>query len=352
MRGRRDTAAAVAERLASDEAPVVHVDRRAGADRRERLFGVLQRSGAPIMLVITLMVGAAAFGSNFTSPENLIDTVAAGSAFLAIVAVGMTFVIISGGIDLSVGAVLAMSAVLTAYCAAEYGPVAGLVVPLVASALVGLAQGLLISRIALPAFIVTLAGMQLARGVAFKVTDEGNKTVLIPPDSWLRDLGSGAILGVPTPVVIALVTFAVGGVVLNRSRFGQAVFAIGGSEDAAPLMGLPVRRVKTSLYVWSALLAGVAGVLIAARSSTGEPTAGYGLELQAIAAVVIGGTLLTGGYGTMSGTLCGVALLAVIQNIINQIGTLSQYYQDVVSGAFLLAVVLLQQILARRRRLR
>ena len=151
--------------------------------------------------------------------------------------------------------------------------------------------------------------------------------------------------------MIALAAFAVGAVVLNRSRFGQAVFAIGGSEDAAPLMGLPVRRVKTSLYVWSALLAGLAGILIAARSSTGEPTAGYGLELQAIAAVVIGGTLLTGGYGTMSGTLAGVALLAVIQNIINQVGTLSQYYQDVVSGAFLLAVVLLQLILARRRRL-
>ena len=235
---------------------------------------MLQRSGAVFMLVITLVAGAASFGTSFTHPDNLIDTVAAGSAFLALVSVGMTFVIISGGIDLSVGAVLAMSAVLTAYCAAEYGPVAAIIVPLAASALVGLAQGLLISRVALPAFIVTLAGMQLARGVAFKVTDEGNKTVLIPEDSGLRDLGSGAILGMPIPVVIALVAFAIGGVVLNRSRFGQAVFAIGGSEDAAPLMGLPVRRVKTSLYVWSAVLAGIAGILIAARSSTGEPTAG------------------------------------------------------------------------------
>lgn len=322
------------------------------SDRGERVAALVQRSGAMVMLVITVVIGTAAFGQDFVHPDNLVRTIAAGSAFLGLVALGMTFVIVSGGIDLSVGAVLAMSAVLTAYCSAQWGAATGVVVALAASGAVGLAQGLLISHARLPSFIVTLAGMQLARGVAFKVTDEGNTTALVADESWLHWLGRGKVLGVTVPVLIALVAFAVGAVVLNRTRYGQVVLAIGGSHEAASLMGLPVRRVTTSVYVWSALLAGTAGVLIAARSSTGEPTAGYGLELQAIAAVVIGGALLTGGFGTISGTLAGVALLAVVQNMINQVGTLSQYYQDVVSGAFLLLVVLLQVFLARRRRVR
>jgi ribose transport system permease protein len=341
----------VADQLDVADAPEVKPDRRAREDPKERAIGIVQRSGAAVMLAVTLIIGAVSFGESFTQPDNLIRTIAAGSAFLAIVAVGMTFVIISGGIDLSVGSVLAMSAVLTAYCSTEYGLFAALTVPLIASALIGLVHGLLITRLGLPPFIVTLAGLQFARGVAFKVTKEGNETALIEQDSPLRDLGRKEIIGVPLPVLIALAAFVIGAIVLNRTRFGQSVFAIGGSEDAASLMGLPVRRIKVSLYVWSSLLAGLAGMLIAARSSTGEPTAGYGLELQAIAAVVIGGTLLTGGYGTMSGTLAGVALLAVVQNLINQVGTLSQYYQDVVSGAFLLTVVLLQTVLGRRRRL-
>jgi ribose transport system permease protein len=155
---------------------------------------------------------------------------------------------------------------------------------------------------------------------------------------------------VPLPVLIALAAFVIGAIVLNRTRFGQSVFAIGGSEDARPSW---VCRCAASR---SRCTSG-------ARCSPGSPACssppgldrradrGYGLELQAIAAVVIGGTLLTGGYGTMSGTLPGVALLAVVQNLINQVGTLSQYYQDVVSGAFLLTVVLLQTVLGRRRRL-
>lgn len=331
-------------------APPIHDDAARRADRRDRAVDLVRRSGAVVMLAVTLVAGAAGFGLSFVHPNNLVNTIAAGTAFLAIIAVGMTFVIITGGIDLSVGAVLAMSAVLAAWASAQWGGFVGIAVALAASAAVGLAQGVLISLLRLPSFIVTLAGMQLARGVAFKVTDEGNHTVLIGDIGWLRWLGRGEILGIPVPVAIALIAFAIGSLVLARTRTGQVVFAIGGSPDAASLMGLPVRRVTTSVYVWSALLAGVAGVLIAARSSTGEPTAGYGMELQAIAAVVIGGALLTGGVGKMSGTLAGVALLAVLQNLINQVGTLSQYFQDVVSGGFLLTVVLLQAGIARRRR--
>ncbi|PKQ25440.1 MAG: ATPase [Actinobacteria bacterium HGW-Actinobacteria-4] len=330
--------------------PPIHDDADRRADRRDRAVALVRRSGAVVMLAVTLVAGTAGFGLNFVHPNNLLYTVAAGSAFLALVAIGMTFVIITGGIDLSVGAVLAMSAVIAAWASAQWGGIVGISFALGAAGLVGLGQGVLISMFRLPPFIVTLAGMQFARGIAFKVTDEGNQTVLIGDIGWLRWLGRGTVLGIPVPVLIALIAFAIGSLVLARTRTGQVVFAIGGSPDAASLMGLPVRRVTTSVYVWSALLAGMAGVLIAARSSTGEPTAGYGMELQAIAAVVIGGALLTGGAGKMSGTLAGVALLAVIQNLINQVGTLSQYFQDVVSGGFLLGVVLLQAGLARRRR--
>ena len=157
--------------------------------------------------------------------------------------------------------------------------------------------------------------------------------------------------GIRIPIIIAAVAFIVGWVVLARSRYGMAVTAIGGSEDAARLMGLPIARVKIAMYLTSGLLAGLAGVLVAARSSSGQSTIGVGLELQAIAAVVIGGTLLTGGSGSMTGTLAGVLLLNVINNVINQVGTLSSYFQQVVSGVFLIVVVLIQRYLSREQRL-
>jgi ribose/xylose/arabinose/galactoside ABC-type transport system permease subunit len=160
--------------------------------------------------------------------------------------------------------------------------------------------------------------------------------------------GQARFLGLGAPVWFALLVFAAGVVLLNRSRFGQAVFAIGGSEEAAELMGLPVARVKTLVYVLSSVLTGLAGVLVAAQTQSGLPTIGEGRELEAIAAVVIGGTLLSGGAGSLSGTLAGVLLLKVIQNLINQVGTLSSYYQQVVSGVFLLLVVLIQTGLSRR----
>ena len=163
-------------------------------------------------------------------------------------------------------------------------------------------------------------------------------------------LGQGRILGLGVPVVFAIVAYAVGLVVLNRTRFGQYVYAIGGSEEAAQLTGLPVPRVKIILYTVSALLAASAGILVAARSSSGLSTIGVGLELDAIAAVVIGGTLLTGGAGSLLGTVAGVLLLGVIQNLINQVGTLTSYYQQVVSGVFLIVVVAVQTQLNRVQR--
>jgi len=317
-------------------------------DRADRLARLLQRNGALMVLVVVVVVGALAFDT-FGTAENL-KNIAINNAFLALVGFGMTFVIISGGIDLSVGSVFALGGVLAGW-GAQHGLLAALLAPLIVCTLIGLLQGLLIARLGLAAFIVTLAGLLGARGLLLAITDEGSKTYLIDRDSAFAALGQGEVLGIRVPILIALAALAAGVVVLRRTRFGQTLFAIGGSESASLLMGLPVRRSKTLVYAISGLLAGLAGALLAARTSSGVPTVGVGLELDAIAAVVIGGTLLSGGAGALTGTLAGVLLLGVIQNLINQVGGLSSSYQAVVSGAFLIVVVLVQTYLSRRQRL-
>jgi len=323
------------------------VEHRAG--RREQVAGLLQRGAVFLVLAVAIVAGSVAFGGSFASVENF-RNIAISSSFLALIAIGMTFVIIGGGIDLSVGSLLALAGVLAAY-GSRQGSLVAILLPLAICGAIGLVNGLLIARARMAPFIVTLAALLFARGAAFAVSDEGNTTYLIKPGMAVTELGQGTVLGLGVPVLFAIAAFLIGLVVLNRTGYGQAVFAIGGSEDAAQLMGLPVARIKVLVYVASAMLAGFAGILVAARSSSGLPTLGAGLELEAIAAVVIGGTLLSGGAGSLTGTLAGVLLLGVIQNLINQIGTLSSYYQQVVSGTFLIVVVVVQTYLSRRRRL-
>jgi ribose/xylose/arabinose/galactoside ABC-type transport system permease subunit len=318
----------------------------AGAERRERIAGLVRRGGAPIVLVVVLVIGTGAFGDSFASPRNLAN-IAVDSSYLVIIAIGMTFVIISGGIDLSVGSLFALAGVLAAY-GAQWGTLAAVALPLAVCGLIGLANGLLVGRARMAPFIVTLAALLFARGLAFAASQEGNRVYLIPPDLALTRIGQARILGLGAPVFVALALFAVAAVVLTRTRFGQSVYAIGGSPEGAELMGLPVARVKVLVYVLSALLAAVAGILVAAQTSSGLPTIGEGRELEAIAAVVIGGTLLSGGSGTLVGTLAGALLLKVIQNVINQVGTLDAYFQQLASGVFLLAIVLVQARLGRR----
>ncbi len=319
------------------------------ATRRERLAGTLQRNGAFVVLVMVALLASLLFGRSFASTDNFLNVLEA-SSFLGLVAVGMTFVIIGGGIDLSVGSMLALSAVLTAY-GSQYGIVVAVALPLAICGLLGLLNGVLIARAGMPPFIVTLATLLFARGLAFAVSNEGNKIFHIDETVAVIWLGQGSILGIRVPIVIAGLAFVLGWLVLTRTRYGISVTAIGSSEDAARLMGVPVARFKTLMYFVSGLLAGLAGLLVAARSSSGQSTIGTGLELQAIAAVVIGGTLLTGGSGSIAGTLAGVLLLNVINNVINQVGTLSSYYQQVVSGVFLITVVLVQRYLSREQRL-
>ncbi len=314
---------------------------------RERIAGNVQRYGAAIVLGLLLVVGSLAFPT-FPTVGNFTN-IATQSSFLLIVAVGMTFVILTGGIDLSVGSVFALGGILAAY-GSTWGIAGALLLPLVVCGVVGVLQGLLIAYGGMAPFIVTLAGLLGIRGLVFALTNEGANTPLIK-DTSVTLLGQGGVLGLRWPVIIAIVVVVVGSVLLARARGPQTVLAVGGSESAAILMGLPVARVKFGVYVVSGLCAGLAGALNAAYSSSGVPTVGVGLELSAIAAVVIGGTLLTGGRGNLIGTTAGVLLLMVIQNMINQVGTLTSSVQSVVSGVFLAIVVIIQTVLSRTQRL-
>ncbi|MFD8076512.1 ABC transporter permease [Streptomyces sp. NPDC059718] len=316
----------------------------ARAGDRRRLAVLVQRQGVLAVLLLLVLVSSFVFPS-FGTLDNA-QNVTVQASFLAIVALGMTLVVITGGIDLSVGSVFALGGVLAAW-ASQYGMLPALLLPLAVCGLLGTVHGLLIARAGMAPFIVTLAGLLAARGLLLALTGEGADTYLVPHGSAFAELGQGTVAGFGHPVLVALVLFAVGGLVLQRTSFGQSLFAVGGSPDAATLMGLPVARTRVLVYTISGLLAGFAGALNAARLSSGVTIIGVGMELDAIAAVVIGGTLLIGGAGSVSGTLWGVLVLAVIQNLINQIGSLNSSYQSVVSGGFLIVVVVAQRYLAR-----
>ncbi|AJE81419.1 ABC transporter permease [Streptomyces physcomitrii] len=318
-----------------------------GATRAERLSALAQQHGALVTLVIAVIAASLSFDT-FLTGDNL-QNMALSSAFLAVVALGMTFVIVTGGIDLSVGSLFALGGVLAAW-GSQYGTLVALLLPLAVCGLIGVVNGLLIARSGLAPFIVTLAAMLGARGILLAVTDEGSTTYLVDKDTVFASLGQETLLGLGVPVWITLALFGLGALVLRRTRFGQYVYAVGGNEDAAALMGAPVARTKIAVYTVSGLCAGLAGALNAAWLVSGVTILGSGMELEAISAVVIGGTLLSGGFGFISGSLVGVLLLKVIQNVINQIGSLDSAYQQVVSGAFLAVVVVAQTWLGRRQR--
>lgn len=314
--------------------------------RARALTSVLLRSGAVAVLVLTCVL-AAVFDSGFASLDNL-RNVALAASFIGIISAGMTFVIISGGIDLSVGSLFALGVIVSAF-ESVHGSAAAVGIALACCGLAGLVQGLVVAYLRLPPFIVTLAGLTGIRGVVYYITDEGNEVPKVPGGTAFVHLGTGTFLTVGLPVWIMLGVFAVGWWLLNRTPFGQAVQTVGGSDTAAALMGLPVKRVKVLVYVLSGLCAGLAGVLTTALSGGGqEARIGDSYELVAIAAVVIGGTLLSGGVGSMAGTLAGVLLWYVINNIVVQGLQFNTYVQQVISGAFLLVVVVLQTQLGRK----
>lgn len=314
----------------------------AGRSMREKIGSVLQQQGALVMLVVVCIAGFIRYEA-FLTQENLLNIVRQNS-MLGIIALGMTFVILTGGIDLSVGALLAVAGVIAANLA-DRGLFIALVAAVAATTILGLINGLVIAKARIQPFIVTLAMMIAARGLALAATGEQSVRISGEDFTWL---GRGLIGDfLPIPILILIVAFAVGWLVLNHTRFGRNVFAVGDNDEAARLMGLNISRVTVAVYAISGALAGLAGVMLASRLGAGQPVAGTGYELDAIAAVVIGGTLLTGGQGSVLSTLVGVLLLGVIFNLFNLEGTISPWYQLVLRGVILLFVVVAQNRLTK-----
>ena len=320
------------------------------ARRRPVQIGLLlQRQGALIALVVLVVFGTLRYGENFATGFNL-SSFTGDTAKYGLVALGMTFVIMTGGIDLSVGSVVALGGVV-AIKVSEHGLLPGLLAGTAAGAAVGAVNGLLITRLRLQPFIVTLATLLAVRGLA--LTLAGTRAAVAAPGDFQK-LGNWSLLGLPVAAWAMLLAFLVGAAVLNYTPWGRRVLAIGGNVDAARLMGLPVARTTFSVYVLSGALAGCAGVFLGSQNGSVDTAAGQGWELSAIAAVVVGGTLLTGGVGSVLSSLVGVLLLQLIFNLIvfeNGKGfiNISSFWESVIRGAFLLVVVLLQVRLVRRR---
>jgi len=307
---------------------------------------------ATCALCLGLYVAGAVLCPGFASLRVFVNFLADNS-FLGIIAVGMTFVILSGGIDLSVGAILALSStVLAVLIELRHVPVAVAVPAVLAmGGALGAVMGLVIRHFRLAPFIVTLAGMFCARGLAqivhleaLPISDPG----YLAATGWGIPLLAGARL--PLTAIVFLAVLAVGLYVSVHTPFGRNVYAVGGNEEAALLMGLPVGRTKVGIYALSGFCSALGGVVFALYSSSGNPSAGVGMELDAIAAVVIGGTLLSGGVGHVLGTLIGVLIFGIIQTGITFQGTLSSWWTKVAVGALLLLFVLLQRLIARTGR--
>lgn len=317
-----------------------------------------QRDPRTLALLVTigLFVAMSAAGGilyeGFLSPQVFLNLLI-DNAFLLIVAVGMTFVILTGGIDLSVGAVVAFSTVLSAELVQRHGwpPLSAIGLVLALGGAYGAAMGVLIQRYRLQPFVVTLAGMFLARGAATLISVDSidiDQPLYAAIANWRLPLGAGS--GVSAGALVALAVVVAGSGLAALTRFGRTVYAIGGNRQSALLMGLPVVATEIGVYALSGFCAALAGVVYTFYMLSGYSLHALGLELDAIAAVVIGGTLLSGGSGYVLGSLFGVLILGLIQTLIAFDGSLSSWWTRIAIGMLLLAFCLLQRLFATRQR--
>ncbi|MCA1730558.1 MAG: ABC transporter permease [Actinobacteria bacterium] len=311
---------------------------------RERLSGaVSQLAAAGALIVVFVFLSFAS--SDFLSADNLFN-IGSQTAVVAVIAIGMTLVIITAGIDLSVGSVAALSGVMGVILMVNFGlPVLlSILGGIFVGAIAGLVNGLLVAFAGLNPFIATLGMLSVARGLTFIST--GAVAVFGAPDSF-RLLGQGVLGPIPIPIVVIVVVAIAGYVVLSRTRLGRYAYAMGSNLEAARLSGIPIKRYLTTVYVIAGALAGLGGMIAASRVNSGQPNYGMGLELDVIAAAVIGGASLFGGQGTVVGTLIGAFLIALIRNgavLLN----VDIFYQSVIIGVVIWIAVFWDQY---RRRL-
>ena len=305
---------------------------------------------AALGVLVLLLLAAQLYFGNFVTAGNM-SALLLDNAYLMVIAVGMTFVILTAGIDLSVGSVMAFTGILLASLLADGMPAAVAVpVILVAGAVIGLLIGILVQYFDVQPFIASLAGLFLARGLAFVVS---LKSIRVDDSSvlWLQTTRFRVGDWYITPTgIIALLSVAIGAFVLQYTRFGRTIYAIGGNEQSARLMGLKVGRTKVLVYLISGTLAGLAGLILTAYSGAGYPRNGIGTELDAIAAVVIGGTLLSGGRGYVIGSMIGVFVYGTIKTMISFLGAEQAWMQIIVGGLLLLFILIQRVIVARAER--
>lgn len=292
-----------------------------------------QRVG--VLAAFVLLVAAASLLSpRFLTVPNLLNVLRQVS-IVGILAIGMTFVILTRGIDLSVGSTLGIAVVLFAGSIDSRGMAVAIPIGLGVAALVGLVNGIGVAYGGLPAFIMTLGMLSFVRGLAFIYT--GGTPVPIINEGFYA-FGNGTIVGLPIPALILVAALLLSGFVLGLTPFGRSVYAIGSNEDAARLSGVPVRTYKVLVYVIAGLLSGLAGLVYASQLSIGTPIAGQGYELDAIAAVVVGGTSLFGGKGSVAGTFLGTLIIGVLANILN-LTAVDPFVQQLFKGALIIVAV-------------
>lgn len=297
----------------------------------------------PLLALIVLIILVTVLSPGFMAPANLLNLLRQVS-INAVIAFGMTFVILTGGIDLSVGSILALSGAVTASMIANgVSPAIALLGGMILGAVFGLLNGILIAYGKAAPFIATLATMTIFRGATYVFTNGNPITGAKINDSFLfQFMGRGYLFGIPFPIIIMAVVYVILFVLLHKTAFGRKTYALGGNETAAYIAGVKTKLVTMIIYTISGLMASIAGIILTSRLSSAQPDAGTSYEMDAIAAVVLGGTSLAGGKGRIFGTLIGALIIGTLNNGMNLLG-ISSFYQQIVKGVVILIAVLLDR---------
>jgi ribose transport system permease protein len=302
--------------------------------------GIMQKLG-PFLAFVLLFAVVAVLNPSFIEPLNLLNLLRQIS-INALIAFGMTFVILTGGIDLSVGSILALSSALMAgMIVSGVDPILSICITALLGALMGAVNGLLITKGKVAPFIATLATMTIYRGLTLVYTN-GNPITGLGDHYSFQLFGRGYFFGIPVPAVTMLITFIILWFILHKTSFGRKTYAIGGNETAAFVSGIKVDRVKCLIYSLAGMMAAISGAILTSRLNSAQPTAGTAYEMDAIAAVVLGGTSLAGGKGRIFGTLVGALIIGTLNNGLNLLGV-SSFYQQVVKGIVILIAVLIDR---------
>ncbi|MCM3629901.1 ribose ABC transporter permease RbsC [Paenibacillus glycanilyticus] len=304
------------------------------------LSQITQKLG-PLLGLILLIVIVSIMNPSFLEPLNILNLLRQVS-INALIAFGMTFVILTGGIDLSVGSILALSSAFVAnMMVSGFDPIIAILIGCLVGGVMGMVNGLLITKGNMAPFIATLATMTIFRGLTLVYTD-GNPITGLGDNLAFQLFGRGYLLGIPVPAITMIITFAVLWIILHKTAFGRRTYAIGGNEKATIVSGIKVPRVKIMIYSLAGMLSALAGAILTSRLNSAQPTAGTSYELDAIAAVVLGGTSLSGGRGRIVGTLIGALIIGTLNNGLNLLGV-SSFYQLVVKGIVILIAVLIDR---------